>query len=69
MSSSYTVADCKSLVKTLVRGVKAITWKFATFKVFVKSVVNNSMFIVDEFSLVAILYYNPLSTLCDLNLV
>lgn len=33
LAASYTVADCRSLIKTLVRGVKAITWKFASFKV------------------------------------
>ncbi|KAG8269636.1 hypothetical protein J6590_103438, partial [Homalodisca vitripennis] len=32
LASSYTVADCRSLVKTLVCGVKAITWRCASFK-------------------------------------
>lgn len=33
LASTYTVADCRSLVKTLVCGVKAITWRCASFKV------------------------------------
>lgn len=32
MAASYSVTDCRSLVKTLVCGVKTITWRCASFK-------------------------------------
>jgi len=32
-ASSYSVADCRVLVKTLVCGVKTITWGCSTLKV------------------------------------
>ncbi|KAG8252898.1 hypothetical protein J6590_046317 [Homalodisca vitripennis] len=48
LASSYTVADCRSLVKTLVCGVKAITWRCASFKQSSSSVEGGKLFTAKE---------------------